>query len=371
MSTRTAPPAQVTPSRVRAPAIWPARIRFVTLAAGRISVRLDVRTLLISLALTALTLVVSVWSLGVGSAEGSDLPLDRVIGAFTGSESEVVRRIVVEGRLPRVLVAVVGGASLALGGAIFQTLTRNPLGSPDIIGFTSGANTGALIAMLVLGTGYTGATFGSLAGGLLTGVVIYLLALRDGVHGLRLIVVGIGVSAMLVAFNGFLLVRARVENAAAAAAWGQGIFAQLRFVDVIAVLVVMVVLVPALIALAPSMRMFELGEDSARSKGVHTGRIQIYLLVVGVGLVAVVTAVAGPIAFISLIAPQLARHLARSPGIPLLTTAAVGASLLVLSDALARTMLAPVQLPVGVVTTALGGVYLLGLLVIQSRKGVS
>jgi len=351
--------------------IWPSRIRFVTLSAGRVRVKVDVRTLLITLGLTLLTLAVSVWSLGVGSAEGASLSIDRVIGAFTGSESEVVRRIVVEGRLPRVLVAVVGGASLALSGAIFQTLTRNPLGSPDIIGFTSGANTGALIAMLVLGMGYTGATIGSLVGGLLTGLAIYVLALRDGVHGTKLIVVGIGVSAMLVAFNGFLLVRARVESAASAAAWGQGIFDQLRFVDVIAVVVSLVVLVPALMALTPSMRMLELGEDSARSKGVHTDRVQVYLLVVGVGLVAVVTAVAGPIAFIALVAPQLARRLARSPGIPLLTTAAVGAALLVVSDAIARTMLAPVQLPVGVVTTALGGVYLLGLLIAQSRKGAT
>lgn len=358
-----------TATRPRVPAIWPRRIRFLTLSAGRVSIKVDLRTLLLTLVLAVVTVAVSVWSLGVGSTEGSDLPVERVLGAFTGTESEVVRRIVVEGRLPRVLVAVLGGAALALSGAIFQTLTRNPLGSPDIIGFTSGANTGALVAMLVLGTGYAGATIGSLVGGLLTGIAIYLLALKDGVHGTKLIVVGIGVSAMLVAFNGFLLVRARVENAASAAAWGQGIFDQLRFVDVIAVLVVLAVLVPSLAILTPSLRMFELGEDSAQSKGVHTGRVQIYLLLIGVGLVAVVTAVAGPIAFIALVAPQVAVRIARSPGIPLLTTAAVGASLLVVSDALARTMLAPVQLPVGVVTTALGGVYLLGLLIAQSRKG--
>ena len=366
MTTATKPVPRTAPG----PTIWPNRIRVLRVP-GRITVRVDMRSLLATLALTVLTLALSVWSLGVGSVEGADLPLDRVVGAFTGAESEVVRRIVVEGRLPRVLVAVLGGAALALSGAIFQTLTRNPLGSPDIIGFTSGANTGALIAMLVLGLGYTGATFGSLAGGLLTGAVIYLLALRDGVHGTKLIVVGIGVSAMLVAFNGFLLVRARVENAASAAAWGQGIFDQLRFVDVVAVAVVLAVLVPALVALVPSLRMFELGQDMAQSKGVHTARTQLLLLVVGVGLVAAVTAVAGPIAFVALIAPQLAVRIARSPGIPMLTTAAVGASLLVLCDAIARSLLAPVQLPVGVVTTALGGVYLLGLLIAQTRKGVT
>lgn len=351
--------------------IWPRRVRVLRTRSGRTSLRVDLRTSLTTLALTLLALVVAVWSLGVGSTPGSDLPLDRVVGAFTGTESEVVRRIVVEGRLPRVLVALLGGAALALGGAILQTLTRNPLGSPDIIGFTSGANTGALVAMLVLGTGYAGATVGSLVGGLLTGAVIYLLAFKDGVHGTRLIVIGIGVSAMLVAFNGFLLVRARVENAAAAAAWGQGIFDQLRFVDVIAVGAALAVLLPALAALTPSLRMFELGEAAARSKGVDTTRDQLLLLVVAVALVAAVTAVAGPVAFVALIAPQVAARLARSPGIPLTTTAAVGASLLVVCDAVARTLLAPVQLPVGVITTALGGVYLLGLLLHQSRKATT
>lgn len=362
MSTVTAPPRD---------SIWPKRIRFLRPGSGKLSIKIDLRTIIITLLLAIVTVGISIWSLTVGSAAGADLPLDRVIGAFAGTESPAVTRIVVEGRLPRVLVAIFGGAALALSGAIFQTITRNPLGSPDIIGFTAGANTGALMALLVFGLGYNGATFGSLIGGLLTGVVIYLLAFKGGVQGYRLIVIGIGVSAMLVAFNGFLLVRARVENAAAAAAWGQGIFDQLQFSDVIPVVIVLVILIPALIYFTPSMRMFELGSDSASSKGVHTERVQVYLLVIGVGLVAVVTAVAGPIAFIALIAPQVARRITRSPGIPLVTSAAVGATLLVISDAIARTLLAPVLLPVGVVTTALGGIYLLGLLIAQSRKAAS
>ncbi|MFT4299410.1 MAG: iron chelate uptake ABC transporter family permease subunit [Aeromicrobium sp.] len=347
--------------------IWPPRFRFVGTREG-VRVRVDVRTVTVTAVLAAITAAVSIWSLSIGSVEGANLPLSRVLGAFTGQESETIHRIVVEGRLPRVAVAVFGGACLALSGAIFQTVTRNPLGSPDIIGFTSGANTGALVAMLVLNLGYAGATFGSLVGGLATGLVIYLLAMRGGVEGTRLIVVGIGVSAMLVAFNSFLLARAKVENASVAAAWGQGIFDQLKFTDIIPVAVVLALLAPALAVLAPGMRMFELGPDSARSKGVDTERLQLLLLLVAVGFVAVVTAVAGPVAFIALIAPQVGMRLARSPGIPLVTSAAVGATLLVISDVIARSLLAPVQLPVGVVTTALGGVYLLGLLIVQSRK---
>lgn len=352
------------------PAIWPRRIRFVSLHLGRfhLRVRMDLRVVTVTAFLLLVTLATGLWSLTRGSVEGADIGLDRVLGVFMGSETESLTRIVLEGRLPRVLVAIVGGAALALSGAVFQTVTRNPLGSPDIIGFTSGANTGALIAVLVLNMGYSGATVGSLIGGIGTGVIIYLLALRNGVIGSRLIVVGIGVSAMAVAFNGFLLARAKVENAAVAAAWGQGIFDQLQFRDVIPVAIVLAILAPALAMLAPGLRMFELGSDSARSKGVDIERIRILLLLVAVGLVAVVTAVAGPVAFIALIAPQVAKRLAKSGGIPLVTSAAVGATLLVVSDLIARTMLAPIQLPVGVVTTALGGIYLLGLLVVQSRK---
>lgn len=143
----------------------------------------------------------------------------------------------------------------------------------------------------------------------------------------------------------------------------------IRMSDVVPVVVVLVVLIPLLAIAAPHMRMFELGSDSAQSKGVDVGRTQIALLLIGVGFAAATTAVAGPIAFVALVAPQLAARLSPTPGIPLVTSAAVGAALLVICDAIARTILAPAtQLPVGVVTTSVGGIYLLGLLVAQSRK---
>ncbi|MGO3326367.1 FecCD family ABC transporter permease [Gordonia sp. (in: high G+C Gram-positive bacteria)] len=352
-----------------APQIWPRRIKFVSIGTHKIKV--DLWAVAVTALLAIAIIAVSLWSLTLGSVEGADLPLDRVAGAILGNETASINRIVVEGRLPRVLVAIVAGMALALSGAVFQTLTRNPLGSPDIIGFTNGANTGALLAMLTFGLGYSGATIGAVIGGLGTGLVIYLLTRNQGMQGNRLVVIGIGISAMLVAFNSFLLVNSSVENAAVAAAWGQGIFDQLTMADIIPVAVALVVLVPALTLLAPSMRMFELGTDSAESKGVDTEKTQLLLLGIAVCLVAVVTAVAGPIAFIALIAPQVAARITRGPGIPLITSAAVGATLLVLSDAIARTLLAPTQLPVGVVTTALGGVYLVGLLIAQSRKAAS
>ncbi|WP_068277149.1 FecCD family ABC transporter permease [Aldersonia kunmingensis] len=350
------------------PDIWPSRIRFFATKNRGISVKVDVRTVWVSVILLVVTLLVGFWSLSLGTDDSTRMPLSTVLDALTGTASAATEQMVLDWRMPRVLAAIIGGAALGVSGAIFQTMTRNPLGSPDIIGFNAGAYTGALIAGLGLGLGSTGSSIGALIGGLLTGVAIYFLAFRDGVQGYRLIIVGVGLSSMLSALNGYLLVNANVENAVSAASWGAGSFATLDYADVVPMLIAVIILFPALTVVSPSMRLLEFGDDSARSKGVHTQRVQIQLLVIGVGLTAFVTAVAGPIAFVALMAPQVAMRIARTPGIPLVTTAAVGATLLVISDAIARTLLAPTQLPVGVVTATIGGVYLLWLLIVQARK---
>ncbi|MGV9710700.1 FecCD family ABC transporter permease [Gordonia sp. NPDC003424] len=345
---------------------WPRRTKF--LRVGALSLKVDVAAVAISVLLIVVALAVAVWSLGVSTTDTPRLGFVETLRVLAGQVSGSPANLVAAA-LPAVLIAVVGGAALALSGAIFQTITRNPLGSPDIIGFTTGAYSGALIAMLVMDLDYTGATIGALIGSLLTAAAVYFLGMRGGTSGYRFVVVGIGVNAMLVAFNGYLIASANVQNAASAASWGMGDLHDIRMSDTIPVVVGLVILVPFLIVAAPRMRMFELGTDSAQSKGVDVARTQLVLLVLGVGFAAVITAVAGPIAFVALVAPQLAARISPGPGIPLVTSAAVGAVLLVSCDAIARTILAPtVQLPVGVVTTSIGGLYLLGLLIAQSRK---
>lgn len=347
---------------------WPSRIRFLQL--GPISLKVDLAMLAITTLFVLLALAVAVWALGVSTTSRPGLGIWETLQVLAGQVSgEPANRVAAI--MPAVIIALIGGASLALSGAIFQTLTRNPLGSPDIIGFTAGANTGALIFMLVLHQGSAGGTVGALIGSAVVGVAIYFLGMRGGTGGYRLIVVGIGVSAMLLAFNGYLIATATQQNAAAGAAFGVGNLRDMTMTDVIPVAVAMAVLVPLLIVVAPRMRMFELGADSAQSKGVNTGRTQLYLLLIGVGFAGATTAVAGPVAFVALVAPQLAARISPSPGIPLVTSAAVGAALLVSCDTIARTILAPQALPVGVVTTSIGGVYLLGLLIAQSRKAMS
>lgn len=345
---------------------WPRRVRFVR--CGPISFRLDLLATAVTAVLVLVTAAVALWSLGISTTDSPSLSPGEIYRVLTGrlSGSAASR---VSAAIPAVIVAVLGGISLALSGAIFQTVTRNPLGSPDIIGFTTGAYTGALIAMLVFGFGSAGTTVGALVGCLATGVAVYLLGMRGGTGNYRFIVVGIGISAMLISFNGYLVATANVQNAGSAAAWGMGNLRNLTMADTVPVFVVLAVLLPVLVFVTPRMRMFELGSDSAQSKGVDTGRTELLLLLVGVGFAAATTAVAGPIAFVALVAPQVAARITPSAGIPLVTSAAVGATLLVSSDAIARTVLAPTtSLPVGVVTTSLGGVYLLFLLMAQARK---
>lgn len=336
-----------------------------TVRVGRVSWVVHRRELIVVGALVAIVVGVGAFALTQGEYR---IPLDKLLAAFTGTGSESVLRIVLEWRLPRVVIAVVGGIALGLSGAIFQSITRNPLGSPDIIGFNSGAFTGALIVTLVVGGNYAATASGALIGGLATALVVYLLAWSRGVQGFRLIVIGIAISAVLNAFNDYLQLRADLNAAIAAASWGMGSLANLGWQDVVPVTIAVAVLVPLLALMSRRLGMLEFGDDIASALGIPVERTRLLLLVIGVALTATVTAVAGPIIFVALAAPQLARRLTKSAGITLVPSAAMGAALLLVSDVVAQRIIAPAALPVGAVTVTLGGIYLIALLITQAGK---
>ncbi|MDD9151823.1 iron chelate uptake ABC transporter family permease subunit [Plantibacter flavus] len=336
-----------------------------TVRIGRVSWVIHRRQLIVVGALVAVIVGVGAFALTQGEYR---IPLDKLLAAVTGSGSESVLRIVLEWRLPRVVIAVVGGIALGLSGAIFQSITRNPLGSPDIIGFNSGAFTGALIVTLVVGGNYAAMVSGALIGGLATALVVYLLAWSRGVQGFRLIVIGIAISAVLNAFNDYLQLRADLNAAIAAASWGMGSLADLGWQDVVPVTIAIAVLVPLLALMSRRLGMLEFGDDIASALGIPVERTRLLLLVIGVALTATVTAVAGPIVFVALAAPQLARRLTKSAGITLVPSAAMGAALLLVSDVVAQRIIAPAALPVGAVTVTLGGIYLIALLITQAGK---
>ncbi|MEV0207728.1 iron chelate uptake ABC transporter family permease subunit [Streptomyces sp. NPDC050788] len=333
---------------------------------GGLSVRLDVRAALVVVLLLLAALAASVVLIGTG-----DFPISAgdVLKTLAGNGSAGQEFIVNELRLPRVLVGLLVGASLGLGGALFQAVTRNPLGSPDVLGLGQGATAGALVMIVLFSGSATEVTVGALVGGLATGLAIYLLAWKQGVHGYRLVLVGIGVSAIVTAVNGYLLTVSDIVDATRAVVWMTGSLSGRDWEQVWPLLGLCAVLVPLVLVNARGLRMMEMGDDVSGALGVRVERVRALLMVAAVLLTATATAAAGPVSFVALTAPQLARRLTRSPGPNLLSSLCMGAALLVTADWASQRTFGADQLPVGVVTGVLGGVYLLWLLVTERRAG--
>ncbi|OLT09219.1 ABC transporter permease [Pseudonocardia sp. CNS-139] len=298
-----------------------------------------------------------------------------VIGDYTSSVGESLTALVGLGddpvatlfvqrlRLPRALVAVVVGAALGVSGAIFQAVSGNPLGSPDVIGFTTGAATGALVGIIVVGGTPGQIVAGALLGGAATAAAVYVLARRGGrVPGGRLVLVGVGIGAVLSAVNALLVVRASLDTAQTAANWLAGSLNATTWERLLLPGLAVAVLLPAALLHSRRLALLTMGDDVAAGMGVPPDRLRRRLVVLGVALVCVATAATGPIAFVALMAPQLARRLARSPGVGMTAAAAMGAALVLAADLTAQRLFAPTQLPVGVVTGAVGGIYLVLLL---------
>ncbi|MFF5077246.1 FecCD family ABC transporter permease [Actinoplanes sp. NPDC000266] len=330
--------------------------------------RVDRRAVVVTVA----ALLVALSALLVSLARGDyPMPLSDVLTVLAGGDGATRRSayVVLELRLPRALGAIAVGAAFGLSGAIVQRVVRNPLASPDIVGINAGAAAVAVFLIVVLAAGPRTVAVGALAGAAATAAAIYLLSRRRGVTGYRLVLVGIGVTAMLTSVTAYLLNTANIYTAEQASIWLTGSLAGRSWSQVAPVVVTVVVLLPVALRLAAPLRALELGDDLALALGVRAERARAGLLVTAVALAAVATAAAGPIAFVALAAPQIARRLVRERGLALVSSAAVGAALLALADLAARRVLAPAELPVGVLTTVLGAPFLVWLLARANRIG--
>jgi len=336
----------------------------LVLRVGPYCVRTSLRAAVVSVAMVVVLVLVSLVALGIGSFQVS---VPDVVRALLGEGPEQVRTVV-QWRLSRVVLAVLVGFGLGVSGAVMQSLTRNPLGSPDVIGFGTGAYTGALLAIVFVSASQAVTVPAALVGGMVTALLIYLLAYRRGVHGLRLIVVGIAVTAMLTAANGYLLLHTTLWRAQMAAIWGAGSINGLDWGDVRLVGITTLVALPFVLVLGRSLQQLELGDDAAAQLGVAVEPVRLALLLLSVALVAVSTAVAGPITFVALAAPHLARSVLRVSGVHLVPAGLTGAIVLLVCDVVGQHVLAPVILPVGLVTVVLGGAYLAWLLARGNRK---
>jgi iron complex transport system permease protein len=337
----------------------------VVVRGGSFSARVHPRALIVGAVLLLTALAVALVNLSAGDFP---VPIADVLRSLAGHGDASTDFIVYELRLPRVLLTLLVGAALGVSGGIFQSLTRNPLGSPDFVGVTVGAATGALVVMLPLHGGGLQVGAGAIVGCLLTATAMYLLAFRRGALPFRLVLMGVGVSALLESVNSYLIYRGRLDEALAAQVWLIGSVNGRTWTEVVVVAVAVVVLLPVALYHGRHLTMLALGDEVAVLHGVPVNRSRTVLALAAVGLAAGATAAAGPIAFVALAAPPLAARLTRGPRSGLLPAALMGAALLTAGDWAAQHALPVNDIPVGVVTAALGGVYLTWLLVHERSR---
>ena len=293
-----------------------------------------------------------------------------VLGVMLGQDVPGAGFTVGRLRLPRASLAVLAGLCFGLGGVTFQTMLRNPLASPDIIGISSGAGAAAAFAIIVLGLGSTAVSVVAIVSGLAVALAVYALAYKGGVAGTRLILIGIGVAAMLDSMTAYVLSQAAEWDLQVAMRWLTGSLNGSTWAQTLPVFVALVVLAPVLLGQSRNLSMSQLGDDTASALGVRVERSRVILIVAAVGLIAFATAAAGPIAFVAFLAGPIASRIV-GPGVSLLVPAGLVGALLVLVGDFAGQYAFGTRFPVGVVTGVLGAPYLIYLIIRTNRAGGS
>jgi iron complex transport system permease protein len=324
------------------------------------------RSLVVILILAALVFAAFCVSLSLGDFK---IPVIDVVKTLFGAGDKATEFIVNQLRLPRALTGLMVGAALGMSGAIFQSIARNPLASPDIIGVTYGASAFAVFAIVTVGLTGVAVSLFAIAGAVLTAFVMYVLAWRHGVSSYRLILIGIGIGAIATSVTSYLLTKAKVEIAQQALIWLTGSLNGRDWSQVRSMGLTLVVLTPLMVVLVHRLRILQLGDDTAYGLGLRVESSRLGLIVVAVLLAAVATAAAGPIGFVAFVAPPIARRLTRSPGPAMIASGLLGALVVALSDVIAQHAFGDTQLPVGVVTGVVGAPYLMFLLARANRVG--
>jgi iron complex transport system permease protein len=325
------------------------------------------RHALATIVLGGLLLVLFTVALMIGNTFYS---LDQVIRVILGDTVPGASFTVGELRLPRAVLAVLSGLSFGIAGVCFQTLLRNPLASPDIIGISNGAGAAAVIGIVVLSLNGPLVSILALGGALLTAGVIYLLSIKGGFAGTRLILIGIGIAAMLQSVISYLLSRAAAWDIQTAMQWLTGSLNNASWERVAPLLIAAVVIVPLMLSQGRALGALQLGDDSASGLGVRVNTTRLLFILGAVALLAFATAATGPIAFVAFMAGPIAARIT-GPGANLLVPSAFVGAVLVLGSDLIGQFAFGERYPVGVITGVLGAPYLIYLLVRTNRSGGS
>ena len=324
------------------------------------------RSTAVSFALLAAVLAALCTTLAFGDLV---VPAADVVATLFGGGDAGSRFVILELRLPRALIGAFVGAAFGLSGIVFQTLLRNPLASPDVIGISSGASAAAVLASVAFGAGGYALSASALLGAVLAAAAIYSLAWRGGVTGYRLVLIGIGIGAALSSMISHLMTSSDVAVAQDALAWLTGSLNGRSWNQLWPLVGAMAVLVPLTFLAARSLRTLQLGDETAVGLGSRVERGRLALLACAVTLTGVATAAAGPVAFVAFVSAPIARRLVPRQGAALLPAALTGSLIVLLADFAAQHLLGATQFPVGVVTSVIGAPYLLWLLARANRVG--
>jgi iron complex transport system permease protein len=322
------------------------------------------RVIALLLALVAATFVLT---LLLGQ---SFTPPQDILRALLGEHVPGVAFTVGQLRLPRAVLAILAGLSFGLGGVAFQIMLRNPLASPDIIGISWGASAAAVFAIVVLGLSGPIVSILAVAAGLGVALLVYALSFRNGVAGTRLILVGIGVSAMLESVIAYILSTAPAWTLQEALRWLTGSVNGAQLGQTLPLLAALAVFGGLLLSRARDLEALRLGDDTAAALGVRVGQTRVLVIIAAVGMIASATAISGPIAFVAFLSGPIAARIVGTNGSLLIPAALTGAALVLVGDYCGQFLL-PSRYPVGVVTGALGAPYLIFLIVRVNRSGGS
>lgn len=348
------------------------RYQVTRLSQGRISFLLDLAATKKILLLFFLLLAVFTVSAALGDIR---LSFMSVLQTFTGGGTQLDQLVVFSFRMPRMIVAMLAGMSLAMAGAILQGLVRNPLASPDIIGLTAGASA-AVVSFLALFSNESNALTVSIQwlplaaflGAALAALLVYVLSWKNGVSPVRMVLIGIGVSALMQAATTMMMIVGPIHQASQANIWITGTVHGVNWKEVSIMAPYAVFLMIITFLAARHLNIQELGEELAVNAGVKVERQRFWLILLATGLVGGAVAFAGGIGFVGLIAPHMARRLVGSSFGPLLAASALlGAILVILADLVGRTLFLPLEVPAGVFTAGIGAPYFIYLLLRSKR----
>lgn len=291
-----------------------------------------------------------------------------VMGSLLGLRDDATADFIVKDlRLPTATAALAVGVAMGISGIVFQKLLGNPLASPDFVGVSSGASLFAVSAIVLFNASSAMISGSALVGALLTALIIYLLAWRDGITGYRFILIGIAVSEFMLSIVGYVISRAELYEAREAMTWLTGSVGQSGSGELRTLLVALVILVPVALVLERPLRTLELGDDTAKALGSRVEVNRVALIALSIVLIGFSVAVAGPIMFVALIAGPIAGRLTGPQG-GVLAAGLVGAIIVLGADLVAAQVL-PTSLPTGVVTGIIGAPYLIWLLATVNREG--